>query len=158
MTDHKKAADETCKQAAKDTAERVSANSSLPTATATEMAAAQKEGIKEAVKEAAKDTYQYLTDGNLPGDPPARKFTGSDEIMQYAGLVDLGIDQFTDAVSKGGSVPEEKVAGLLALERAGKNRTAYVKVMCTRLGVKSPYEVTSAGPDHTNDVTPVTKL
>lgn len=47
---------------------------------------------------------------------------------------------------------EGQIAGLLETERSGKNRTDIVKVLCDRLGIKSPYEVTSAGPNYTNPV------
>lgn len=121
---------------------------------------ARAEGAKEAVKDAAKDSYMSLTDGVLPGDPPQDRWPGKSEIQQYAGLIDLPIEQFKKAIDgkQPSDVPEEKVAGLLGLERAGKNRTPYVQAMVKRLGVSSPYEVTDAGPDYTNDVSPITKL
>ena len=125
---------------------------------AAEQAEARHEGSKEAAKEAAKDTYQYLTDGNLPGENTGGdKYPGKSEIMQFAYIVDLGLQAFTDVITEKGdnAIPEEKVAGLLELERSGKNRTEYVKVLCKRLKVKSPYEVTSAGPAYTNDVSRV---
>lgn len=145
-------------QAQKQTAESVEANSALTVPSGAELTKAQAEGVKDAIKESAKDTYQALTDGNLPGAPPARQFTGMDEIMQYAGIIDLDLDAFRSAVEKGGSVPEEKVAGLLELERSGKNRTEYVQALMRRLGVDHPGEVTVAGPGYTNDVTAVSKL
>jgi hypothetical protein len=46
----------------------------------------------------------------------------------------------------------------LGLERSGQNRTEHVKVLCERLGVKSPYEVTQAGPAWTNDQTLLTEI
>lgn len=146
--------------AAEQTAKAVAANSALPELSASDVEEAQKEGMKEAAKEAAKDTYQYLTDGNLPGDPPARQFNGMHDIMQYEPLLSLDPAAFADAIKAkaDGAVPEEKVAGLLELERSGQNRTPYVQAMCKRLGVKSPFEVTNAGPGFTNDLTPVTAL
>jgi len=77
--------------------------------------------------------------------------------MRFAPLIDLGLDAFKDAIAEDAdnAIPESKVAGLLELERSGKNRTEYVNALCKRLGVKSPLEVTGAGPSHTNDVTPV---
>lgn len=53
---------------------------------------------------------------------------------------------------------EDQVKGLLALERAGKNRTPHVQVLMKRLKAKSPYEITPSGPPYTNDVTSVTRL
>lgn len=89
-----------------------------------------------------------------------RDYTGMHEIMQYAPILDLGIDAFKERIAEGAEnpVPEEKVAGLLELERSGKNRTDYVQALCDRLGVKSPYEVTTAGPGYTNDVTATTEV
>jgi len=127
-----------------------------------EQAAARKEGAKEDVKDAAKDTHRYLTDGNLPGDPPANQYLGSDEIQMWAYIIDLGVEDFEKRVASKGddAVPEEKVAGLLKLERAGQNRTPYVKAMMKRLGIKGGdlYKITTAGPAYTNDVTNITDL
>jgi hypothetical protein len=145
-------------QSLKQTAEGVEANSGLTAPSAAQTAKAQAEGIAEAQKESAKDTYKALTDGAVPGAPPARQFTGMDEIMQYAGVIDLDLDAFRNAVGKGGSLPEEKVAGLLELERSGKNRTEYVKALMARLGVDHPNEVTAAGPGYTNDVSSLNTL
>lgn len=151
------------RRAAKQTAEAVEDNSALKAPTAGQTAAAQAEGVKEAIKESAKDTYEALTDGNLPGEPPARQFTGMDDIMRFEPLLDLGVAEFEDRIgdepaANAVPIPEEKVAGLLSLERAGRNRTPYVQAMCKRLGVKSPTEVTNAGPGYTNDVHPITEL
>jgi len=128
-----------------------------------EQVEARKEGAKEAAKEAGKDTYKFLTDGNLPGDPPAKQYFGADDIMQFEGLLGLGIESFEETVSEKAEdpVPEEKVVGLLRLERNGQNRTSYVKAMMKRLGLKTKedlYAVSPGGPDYTNDTTPITKL
>jgi hypothetical protein len=132
----------------------------LKAPTPSQTTSAQQEGIKEAIKESAKDTYKALTDGNLPGDPPARQFLGMDDIMQFEPLLDLGVKEFEARIAEDSDAPvaEEKVAGLLSLERAGRNRTPYVKAMIKRLGVDSPTEVTNAGPGYTNDVHPITEL
>lgn len=121
---------------------------------------ARTEGAIEAEKEAAKDSYRYATDGNLPSDSGGPKYVGMDEIMQYAPIIGLGIDEFKARIAENSDdpVPEEKVAGLLSLERSGQNRTDYVRALCDRLGVKSPYEVTNAGPGYTNDTSPITAL
>lgn len=131
--------------------------SGLPNISEAEKKAAQKEGVKEATKEAAKDSAEYLKDREVP--VLGKQWLGKDEIMQYAHIVDLGIEEFKKQIADTDEgIPENKVAGLLELERSGKNRTEYVKALIARLGVKSPYEVTSAGPDYTNDMTPVSKL
>lgn len=160
MAKPKTAAKSAQRQAAKTTAKAVEDNSGLKPLSASEIAAAQKEGQRDAVKESAKDTYRALTDGNLPGEPPARQFIGMDDIMAFEPLLDLGVEEFADRIAEESDnvVPDEKVAGLLSLERAGRNRTPYVQAMKKRLGVDSVYEVTNAGPDYTNDIHPVSKL
>ena len=118
-----------------------------------------KAALKE--KEAAKDSYRYATDGNLPGEPSGGpRWPGKSEVMQFAHLLGLGIEEFEAAIADDADVlvAEDKVAGLMELERSGQNRTPYVKALMKRLGVSSPYEVTAAGPGYTNDVQPVTQL
>jgi len=143
------------------TEKRVAEAAGTKPLTEAEIAAAQKEGAKEDIKEAAKESHRFLTDGNLANvDGGQRQWPGSDEVMQYAGLLDLSADDLAERIDAKADrpIPEEKVAGLLALERAGQNRTDHVKLLCARLGVKSPYEVTNAGPGYTNDTTPVTAI
>jgi hypothetical protein len=128
-----------------------------------EQAEARKEGAKEAAKEAAADTYKYLTDGNLPGDPPARSYAGADDIAQFAPLLGLGVDTLKDLVSEKADdpIPEEKVVGLLRLERNGQNRTTHVKLLMDRLGIKTKeelYAVSPGGPDYTNDTSAISQL
>jgi hypothetical protein len=128
-----------------------------------ELKAARKEGAKEDVKETAKEVHRSLTDGNLPGEEPSRQYHGHDEIQPWAHNLDLGIDAFEKAISNKPSdnfIPDEKVYGLLALERNGKNRTPYVKAMIKRLGlkVKGAADLPGGGPGHTNDITNITDL
>ncbi|MEW9855924.1 hypothetical protein [Novosphingobium sp. M1R2S20] len=133
----------------------------LPKVSQSELDKAKKEGALEAAKENAKDSFQYATDGNLPSPVSGPQYPGSDDIMRWEPMLGLGVDEFKKRITDDSAetaVPEEKVAGLLKLERAGQNRTEYVKTLMDRLGVKSPYEVTDAGPDYTNDATPVSKL
>lgn len=124
-----------------------------------EIEKARKEGVLEAVREDAKAGYRYASDNGL-GAGGGVKHPFRHDIMQYAGLLDLGVKAFEERVAEGSDnpVPEEKCAGLLELERSGRNRTPYVKALMKRLGVKSPYEITAAGPGYTNDVQPVTEL
>lgn len=131
-----------------------------PSVSQKEIDAAKKEGVLEAAREDAKAAYRYAADANLAGDAETKRYPGSSDIMQWAGILDLGIEAFEDRIADGSDdpVPEEKCAGLLELERSGKNRTDYVQALMKRLGVKSPYEVTGAGPGYTNDTAPVTKL
>lgn len=124
-----------------------------------EQKAARKEGAKEAAKDAAKDAYTYLTDGNLPGDPPSHQWVGHDDIMQWEPLLSLDPDAFEKRINSkdDDAVPEEKIYGLLALERNGQNRTPYVKGMMKRLDLKKE-DLPGGGPAFTNDVTPTSAL
>lgn len=135
-------------------------DSPIPELSAAEKRAAQKEGVKEAHKEGAKD-YARAHDGENPGDPPGNQFVGSDEIILWAPLLDLSAEELKDRIDgkHPNPVPEEKVAGLLKLERNGRNRTEWVKVLLDRLPVDSVYDVPGAGgPAYTNDTTNVTAL
>jgi hypothetical protein len=120
---------------------------------------AEKEGVKNAITRSAETNFLTRSATESPefvGD----RWPERHEIMQWAGTLDLGLDAFKAAVAADApvSIPEGKVAGLVELERSGKNRTDYVKALCDRLGVKSPTEVTSAGPGYTNDVTQLNEL
>lgn len=144
-------------QAKVDAAEAVG----LPGVSSSDIQTAQKEGIKEAEKESAKASYRYATDGNLASDTGARQFTGSDaHTNMIDGMLALAPDDLIAAIDEKADQPltEEQVANLLRLERAGPNRTPHVQALCKRLKVKSPYEVTNAGPGHTNDVSNVTPV
>jgi len=78
-----------------------------------------------------------------------------------APLLNLSLDELdrrlTDKKAED-PIPDSDARGLLALERSGKNRTGYVKLLMKVIGVKSPYEVTTAGPSYTNDETAITEL
>ena len=151
------------KQQAKTTAESVKAtaeNTGLAAPSVAEVQKARNQGVTEAIKEQAKDAFIYATDGALPGEPTnAGRFHGYDDIMQFEPLLGLGIEEFAKAIAEdaGPPVPENKVYGLLALERNGQNRTDYVKAMMGRLDLKAD-ELPGGGPGYTNDVTPVSKL
>lgn len=149
------------RKASAETEKRVAAQTGAKAPSEAEIAKAKAEGAIEDIKDTAKDQHRALTDGNLANDTGARQWHGKDDIMQFEPLLSLGIDEFTARIAEDNTdapVPEEKVAGLLELERSGQNRTDYVQAMCKRLEVDSPYEVTNAGPGYTNDVTPVTRL
>lgn len=129
-----------------------------PELTEAEKLEAEKEGVKQAVAQSARTNFstRSATETASVGD----RWPGRHEIMQWAHLVDLGLEEFQVAVAEDAdpSIAEDKVAGLLELERSGKNRTDYVKALCDRLGISSPYEVTNAGPGYTNDVTPINPI
>lgn len=127
----------------------------------TEQKQAEKEGVKEAYKQSAQTNFatQSATE-NMDPEYVGDKWPDRHEIMRYSYIVGLGLDEFKAAIKEGAepNIPEGKVAGLLELERSGKNRTEYVQALCTRLKVKSPTEVTGAGPSYTNDVSSLTKV
>jgi hypothetical protein len=147
------------KQAAEQTADAVEANSGIKAPSLAEVTKAQQAGVAEAIRESAKDTYRALTDGNLPGEVAARQWHGSDDIMQFEPLLDLAPEEFTARIAEDADapIPEEKVYGLLGLERAGRNRTLYVQPMMKRLDLK-PDELPNGGPPYTNDQRPITAL
>lgn len=120
-------------------------------------AAGEHEAAREVAKEAAKQKFKADTATTSDAEPK-RQYPGSDEISLWAPLLDLGPDELLARIDdKEHPVPEEKVFGLLALERNGQNRTPYVKGMMDRLGLKVE-DLPGGGPGYTNDVTPVTKL
>ena len=121
----------------------------------------REEGIREAIKEDAKDAYRAGLLSPIANDVQAPQFLGSDDIMQFEGLLDLPADELGARVAEDADnpIPEEKVAGLLKLERNGRNRTEHVKALLARLPVDSVLEVPGAGgPAYTNDTTPVSEL
>jgi hypothetical protein len=155
----------TAKEQAKTSAETAKAGAErtgIAAPSTGDVAKARAEGVTEAIKEDAKASYEYATDGQLPGEPPARQFTGADShTNMISGMLALGPDELEAAVAEDAGLSEAQVANLLALERNGPNRTLQVKILCDRLGVSSPLEVPHAGgPAYTNDVsniTPVTR-
>lgn len=137
-------------------------NSNPTDLSANEIAAAQKEGAKEFVKQgaAASMAADTGTDGEIDSDALAKRMPPDLNTTPLAHYLDLGIDAFKDAVAADADpvLADDDVKGVLALERNGPNRTDYVRALCNRLGVKSPYEVYHGGPGFTNDVSSVTAL
>lgn len=132
-----------------------------PELSASEEKQAEKDGVKAALTQSAQTNFatQSATE-NLDPEYVGDRWPDRHDIMRYEYIVLLGLDEFKEAIKEGATpnVPESKVAGLLELERSGQNRTEYVDALCKRLGVKSPIEVTGAGPGHTNDVSSITKV
>lgn len=131
----------------------------------TEVERARKEGALEAVKEAGRRAA--LADTGTQGNTEAmaeaesKRLSPDANTTQIAPLLDLPLTALSPRLSND-KVPDpisvETAKGLLALERAGRNRTDYVKALCERIGVDSPFEVTAAGPAYTNDVSDVTLI
>lgn len=155
---------ETAKQQAKlsaETAKEGAERTGIAAPSQTDVEKARAEGVTEAIKEQAKDAYEYATDGQLPGEPTdGPRFTFSDaHTNMIDGLLGLGADELAEAIDPKGALTDDQVANLLKLERNGPNRTEQVKVLCKRLGVKSPLEIPGAGgPGYTNDTTSISKL
>lgn len=113
---------------------------------------------KDAVKQEAK-----LSTGNESETVETSQWGNvSIEANKIDYLLDFGLEALKKAVDPKAEkpLPEEYVAGALALERNGKNRTDFVKVYKDRLGIKDiAKELPQAGgPDYTNDVTQVSNL
>jgi hypothetical protein len=130
---------------------------------AAQIVADVKDSVKvEAAKDVAKDIIKdeiALSTGTESDAEPARQWHGWEETNLYAGLLDMGLEQFKEAINPKSerAVPEEKVYGLLALERNGRNRTEYVRLMAKQLKLK-PEEFPGGGPGYTNDITNLTEL
>lgn len=125
---------------------------------------AKKEGVLDAVKDGAKESV--ASDSGTTSYEAAEhdervRVPASFESTFKAPLLDLPVDELKKRLTDPKvehPIPESDAPGLLALERAAKNRTDYVKMLCGVIGVKSPTEVTSAGPSYTNDTTNITDL
>lgn len=131
------------------------------TVTDAEAKKARHEGALDVIKEDAGNARRALTDGAQPGEPAVDRWPGSDESQQYANLLEDAPDAFEKRVNgKDSPVTDVMAAGLMKLERAGLNRTPYVKTLLKRLNLKGSEigEVTSAGPAYTNDMSLITDL
>lgn len=133
--------------------------------TAAEMVGEKKAEVKEEVatdlaKEAVAQEARMDTGTASDVDPASTKWHGAEEMNLYAHLLDGGFEALKKAIDPKAGVPENKVAGLLILERNGQNRTEFVKLLMKRLGIKDlRKELPQAGgPDYTNDTTNLTDL
>lgn len=127
-----------------------------------EIAEAQKEGVLDRIRESATTQDIDRPDGELIDGPRFFNTFGTNQIEH---LTDLGIDALEKAIDPKSDNPldENVVANLLALERNGKNRTDFVKLLMKRLGIKDYEQLNkdipwAGGPDYTNDVSAVSKL
>lgn len=136
-------------------ANSIKTDPTLPDVPASKVKEAQMEGIKEAISESAKRQFE-ATDGSTPGDEPEAGITKTNDATHMDYLLDLDPDALADTLAGKGDlkpIPTQgQTASLLEMERSGKNRTDVVEVLVKALGIKSPYEVTDAGPAYTNDV------
>ena len=130
-----------------------------------EIADAKHEGALDAVRDGGKAAV--LADTGTQGDLEAaadaenKRLAADANTTFIAPLLDLPLDQLSPRLANDkvqDPISFETAKALLALERAGRNRTGYVRALMERIGVDSPYEVTPSGPPYTNDETPVTQL
>jgi hypothetical protein len=131
-------------------------NEAFPEPTKAEIIEARAEGVKDAIRESTKEAKMAGVDEGYGGDDTGKHRIEVDHgVFQLQHLLDLSADALKAELAGKGDYPaaisEGKVAGLLEMERSGKNRTEHVQAMCKHLGIKSPYEVTDAGPAFTND-------
>lgn len=142
------------------TDEGVHGSEAFPEPSKDEILEARAQGVKDAIAESTKEAYMRGANEGYGDAPAGRQIVVDKEVFKLQDLLDLGADGLRDRIAEDADNPitEGKVAGLLEVERSGKNRTDVVKVLMERLGIESPYEVTAAGPGYTNDITPTTKL
>jgi hypothetical protein len=139
-------------------------NTAFPEPKPAEIKSLRAEGVKEAIKESTKDAYIAGANEGYGDDASGERFGGSREVSHLQDLVDLPEDDLADLLDgKGdhvhsGRLSEGQIAGLLEVERSGKNRTNVVRLLCKRLKIKSPYEATAAGPAFTNDTSNITPV
>lgn len=136
------------------TTKKITTDATLPDITAKEADAAKKEGVLNTIAEDAGNRFK-ATDGVADNDPEVG-IQKTNDVFHLQDLVDLDPAELKKALDGKGDhqtgLSEGQIAGLLEVERSGKNRTDVVQVLCARLGIKTPYEVTDAGPNYTNDV------
>lgn len=130
-----------------------------------EIADAKKEGVKDVISD--RMLGAVLTDTGTKADlddaADEQRFRVRFDLEStfIAPLLDLGVDELKDRLTdqkREDFIAFEDAKGLLHLERSGKNRTPYVKMLMKVIGVDDPYKVSPAGPPYTNDATNVSKL
>lgn len=134
----------------------IKTDETLPDLSASDVAAAKKEGALDAVREGAEQRFKS-TDGVGVTEPIDDRPQATYDVFHLAYLLELDpalLKKVANGTAGVGypSITDGQKGGLLETERSGKNRTDVVKVLCDALGLKSPYEVTDAGPNFTNDV------
>lgn len=136
-------------------ADDIKTDATLPDVKAKDVTAAKLSGIKQAIAEDAAQQFKS-TDG-IAQDEVEPRVQPTGDVFHLADMLELQPDDLKDKLAGDGAngsiaLSEGQIGSLLEVERSGKNRTDIVKVLCDRLGVKSPYEVTDAGPAWTNPV------
>lgn len=136
-------------------ADKIKTDETLPDVPASKVKEAQMEGIQNAISESAEARFK-ATDGNLPGEEVGPGIVKTNDATHMDWLLDMAPDALAKTLAGKGDlspIPTQgQIASLLEMERSGRNRTDVVKALCGVLGIKSPYEVTDAGPAYTNVV------
>lgn len=126
----------------------------LPELSDKDVAAAQKEGVKAAIVEAAKQ--EYSLSNNVPVGLPDSVIVPTNDALPLVDMLEMDPDDLKKELSgKGDRKPiptQGQIASLLEMECSGKNRHDIIAVLCDVLGIKSPREVTAAGPGYANVV------
>jgi hypothetical protein len=137
-------------------------NPAFPEPKAEDTVEARKEGVLDAIKSSTEEAYKRGANegyGDAPGPEGApRRIEVDHNVFNLAPILDGSPEDVKKRLDPQAenSLSEGQVAGLLETERSGRNRTDHVKVLVERLGVKSAYEVTDAGPPYTNDTSSTT--
>lgn len=132
----------------------IATDETLPDLPRADVEKAKKEGALDAVREGAKTRFRQ-TDGIAVNDPEPRIVPTYDvaHLQSFLELEPGALKDWLEGKADGAFVPAlGQVAGLLEVERSGKNRTDTVEVLCKHLKIDTPYEVTDAGPPWTEDV------
>lgn len=138
----------------KKSADQARHDKAFPQADAAEVLKARKDGHLEAIKDNAKLVYASGGEQEYGGSTGTQRFQGASDVANIEYFVDLPEEQLKKML-KGehamGGITDARAAGLLEVERSGKNRSHVVDLLCNHLGIDSPYEATDAGPPYTND-------
>ena len=138
-------------------ADDIQTDETLPDIKGKDADTARKEGVLEAIKEGAKQQF-LSTDGVAVTDDPAPGIVPTNDATHLDYLLDLDPQALKDTLTgkdKPGNSPiptQGQIASLLEMECSGKNRSDVIEVLCDVLDIKSPREVTNAGPGYANVV------
>lgn len=138
-------------------ADDIVTDATLPDIKAKEAEAAQKQGILDAISESAAAQFK-ATDGIAQQDEAPPKIVPTNDATHMDYLLDLSPEDLKATLTgkdkpADGPIPTQgQIASLLEMECSGKNRSDIIEVLCDVLKIKSPREVTNAGPGYANVV------
>lgn len=134
--------------------DKIKTTEGLPDVPASKVKEAQMQGMQEAIAESAKTEFKATDGAEVAEGVGSQRFTGTFNVFHIQDMVDLDPKELAKRIGDDAenALTEAQIVGLLEVERSGKNRTDVVQVFLDRLGIDSPYEVTDAGPNYTNDV------